>query len=344
MRMQQAVFSGPGKLAVEEVGLPHATGRDVLVRVEACGVCGSDRAIFRGEHPVSLPVVLGHEYAGVVVECGSDVAGLRQGDRVVVDPNVVCGRCSFCRRGAVNLCSNISPLGIDRPGGFAEFSVVPEVNAYRIPDAVSFEEAALVEPLACCIRGIQQAEIQLGDVVVVFGAGPIGLLLAQLAGQRGAAVVVCVETDSERRAMASAVGVDVVVDGSDPGSAREAVMQVSEGNGADVAIEATGQTAVAAAALDFVRPGGTVVWFGACPQDDRVEVRPFWVNDREISIRGSNVNPFTHQAALSLIAHGRIRPAQLVSDRIGLDELSARLAPGASLGKGKVLVLPGKAL
>ncbi len=339
--MRQAVMSSPGKLRVEDdVPVPSPSARELLIRVEACGVCGSDRAIFAGGHPVTLPMVLGHEYAGTVVDRGSEVEAFAVGDRIVVDPNIMCGTCVFCRRGQVQLCRNIRPLGIARPGGFAEFSLVPAANAYRIPSALTFDEAALVEPLACCIRGIEQAAVRLGAVVAVLGGGPIGLLLAQLARLRGASVVVVVDPLAERRLLAERLGVDVSIDSADVGAVRDSIMSLTDGLGAEVVIEASGRTSVAKQSLELVQPGGTVVWFGACPETDRIEVAPFWVNDREISIRGSNINPFTHQTALTLIEHGRVRVAELVSEHIGLDDLAAALASGPPTSAGKVVVIP----
>jgi L-iditol 2-dehydrogenase len=341
--MQQALFTAPGQLELEEVTTPAPTGRQVLVQVMACGVCGSDRAIFAGHHPVTLPVVLGHEYAGIVVDRGSEVTTLEPGDRVVIDPNITCGYCAFCRRGMVQLCRNITPLGIALPGGFAEYSLVPEANAYRIPERMPFDDASLVEPLACCIRGIQQADVQLGDVVVVAGAGPIGLLLAQLARLRGASLVACIEPSPTRRALAERRAVDITVASTDPADVRDAVLDMTDGLGADVVIEASGRTSVAQLSLDLVQAGGTVVWFGACPEEDHVAVPPFRVNDREISIRGSNINPFTHQTAITLIERGRITVGDLVSDHIGLDGLMAAIDPAGPQFDGKVVVNPGAA-
>ncbi len=341
--MRQALFSGPGQLQIENAEVPEPTGSDVRIHVEASGICGSDRAIFVGNHPVSTPIVLGHEYAGVVVSRGPEVTTLQMGDRVAVDPNIVCGQCRFCRRGLVNLCSKITPLGIVLPGGFAEFSLVPEANAYRISDSLSFEDAALVEPLSCCVRGIHQADVQLGDVVVVSGAGPIGLLLVQLARLRGAGTVIVIEPDAQRRGLAAELGADIVIDGREPDDRRETVASATLGVGADVVIEASGRTTAAEGSLELIRSGGTIVWFGVCPEDDRVAIRPFSVNDREVSIRGANLNPFTFQTALTLVERGRVRVAELVSDEIGLDELRSAIDPAGPIFRGKVLVRPGKA-
>lgn len=339
--MRQALFTGPGQLTIEEAPVPVPSGREVLVRVEACGVCGSDRAIFAGHHPLKPPVVLGHEYAGVVEAIGPEVRELRPGDRVTVDPNIMCGTCSFCRRGMVQLCVNITPLGISRPGGFAEFSLVPEANAYRIPDAMTFDQAALVEPLACCVRGIDQADVRLAATVVVLGAGPIGLLLAQLARLRGAGQVVSVEPSPERRALARRLAADVTIDGTDADAVRTAVLDLTGGLGADVVVEASGRSSVAELTLDLVQAGGTIVWFGACPEHDRVAVPPFRVNDREITIRGSNINPFTHQTALTLIERGRVLVDDLVSDHLSFEALPRALDPTQPAPEGKPVLLPG---
>lgn len=338
--MRQAMFNGPGDLAIAEGPVPTPARHDVLICVEACGVCGSDRAIYAGTHPAATPLVLGHEFSGTVVDTGPDVADIEIGDRVTVDPNITCGRCPNCRRGLVQLCQGIASLGITLPGGFAEYSLAPEPNAYRIRNSTSFDEASLVEPLACCVRGISQAGVQLGDVVVVLGAGPIGLLLVQLARLRGAVTTICVDPVDRRRDLARSLGVDVVIE-ADETDVREAVAGATDGLGADAVLESSGQTAVAQFALELVRAGGTVVWFGACPQNDQVLVRPFHVNEREITIRGSNINPFTHQTALSLIEHGRVRISELISDCIGLGDLAAVLG-GGSPSKGKIVVHPGE--
>lgn len=336
--MRQAIFSGPGALAVETGPVPSPTGQEVLVRVEACGICGTDRQILAGTHPASPPVVLGHEYAGTVVDAGPDVLDLKVGDRVAVDPNIVCRRCRFCRLGRVQLCERITPLGIELSGGFAEYSVVPEANAYRVPEAISSVAAALVEPLACCIRGSDRAGVRLGDVVVVLGAGPIGLLHMQLARLRGAATVISVDPIPDRRELADRLGSDMVVDG-DEGNIREVVSSATAGRGADVVIEASGNPDAALLSADLAGEGGNVLWFGSCPEDATVTVRPFHINDREITLLGSNLNPFTHQTALDLIEHGRILLDELVTDRVSLDDLD-RVLQSADRTLGKIIVEP----
>src|SRR5215831_2780457 len=322
--MEQAVFKKPGVLDVETQSAPTPGPHEVLIRVAACGVCGSDRAIFTGNHPAAAPNVLGHEFSGTVSECGSLVTDLEPGVRVTVDPNVVCGQCSYCRRGFVNHCQRLKALGVTLPGGYAEYCVVPESNAYKIRDSTSFAAAAMVEPLACCVRGIERADVQLGDVFVVLGAGPIGLLLVQLARLRGAAHVISIDPISSRRELAHALGADSVAD-ADSAVVREVVRSATEGLGADVVIESSGQTVSAQLAVELVRTGGAVIWFGVCPPDDHLQVSPYHVNDRELTIRGSNINPFTHQVALTLIERGRVRVDELITDHVALTGLRTAL-------------------
>ena len=185
--MRAAVFQGVGDIEVHEVDDPRCGDEDVVIAVASCGVCGTDRSIYRGEYAVATPMVLGHEYSGTVVEVGAAVSRFAVGDRVVVDPNVVDDACFFCQRGESHLCSGLSALGVGRWGGFAELSAVPERYLYPITDGISLADAALSEPLACCVRGIDQAGVRVGDVVVISGAGPIGCLLIQLARISGAA-------------------------------------------------------------------------------------------------------------------------------------------------------------
>ena len=331
-----AVFDGPGAIRLVESDRAGPATGEVVIEVAACGVCGTDRSIFRGEYAVASPVVLGHEYAGTVIEIGEGVDSLAAGDRVCVDPNVTCGSCAYCRRGLTHLCSALRPLGISRDGGFARFSHVPARYAYRLPDDVSFEEGALVEPVACCLRGIQQAELFVGDSAVILGAGPIGSILLQLAQATGAAKVAVIEPDPGRRAQALRLGADVACD---PADAVEAILDWSGGLGADVAIEASGRAVGAELALQLVRRGGRVVWFGVYPERELLEISPYLVNENELTVRGSFNNPFTHRAALAVVGAGKLKLHDLISDRIPLTDLAHALSAD-SRPSGKVIVDP----
>jgi 2-desacetyl-2-hydroxyethyl bacteriochlorophyllide A dehydrogenase len=331
-----AIFDGPGTIRLSDRDDRSPEAGEAVVEVAACGICGTDRSIFRGEYTVEPPVVLGHEYAGTVVEVGAKVDTLVVGQRICVDPNITCGICMYCRRGLTHLCSHLQPLGIARDGGFARYSHVPARYAYPLPTDVSFEEGALVEPVACCLRGIQQAEIVVGDSVVVLGAGPIGSILLQLALGAGASRVAVVEPHPSRRSHATSLGADITCD---PAEARETIFEWSSGLGADISIEASGRTAGAELALQLVRRGGRIVWFGVYPEVERLDISPYLVNENELTVCGSFNNPFTHQQALAVVAARRLMLTDLVSDRIGLGDLSRALRAEEGYA-GKVLVNP----
>lgn len=334
--MRAAVLTEPGAFELVELPEPGCAPDEVIVEVATCGICGTDRAIFRGEAPAGWPVVLGHEFSGVVVEVGAEVSGLAIGDRVAVDPNVVDGTCFFCRRGEVNLCSGLTPLGITRNGGFAEFCAVPATNAYRLPDSVSTEDGSLVEPLACCVRGIDQAQIGLGDLVAVLGAGPIGCLLIQLARIQGAGTILAVEPDAGRRDHALAAGADLTCGPDD----AVAVLAELRDPSADVVIEASGRTQTAEWALGLVRRGGTVVLFGVYPEQERLSLNPFRVNEDELRIVGSLNNPNTHQRAIDLLASRRVSLDGMITHRLDLEDLTTAMDRGRFPGAGKITVGP----
>ena len=298
-------------------------------------MCGTDRSIFRGEYAVTTPVILGHEYSGTVVEIGNEVVGFDVGDRVVIDPNVVDDTCFFCRRGLSHLCTGLSPLGVARPGGFAQFSAVPARYLYKIPDSLSLSQAALVEPLACCLRGIDQADVSAGDVVVILGAGPIGCFLIQLARLSGAAVVISVEPAPSRHEFASRAGADLVCT---PLEVTDALKDMRGSVRADVVIEASGRPEAAESCFDLVRRGGTVLLFGVYPQGRTIAISAFQINEDELRVVGSLNNPNTHSRAIDLIASGRLTVDDVVSDRLPLDELAKAMNLDNFANPGKIAI------
>jgi len=335
--MKAAVFYGLGDLRFEaDRSDPMPGPDDVLLRVAACGICGTDRHIMHGEFDTVPPVIIGHECAGEVLATGDDVTPLAPGDRVAIDPNMPCGLCRPCRRGQVHLCQHLRALGVDVDGGFAELMVAPERQCYLLPGNVSLEEGAMAEPVACCLRGIDQAGIAPGDRVAVIGGGAIGQILAQLARAAGASWLVLSDPVPERREMAQSLGVDAVVDPTRqdplvPGGALE--------GGADVVLEAVGSVATTRQAVAWAAEGGTVVWFGVTPPGQVVEVEPNLVFRKELTIRGARINPFTHARALAAMAAGQVSVAPLLSRRISLNELAHALEEPAG-AHIKTLVVP----
>ena len=335
--MRAAVLNAPRRLDVETVADPAPASDEVVVHVAACGVCGTDRAIYRDEYPVQHPLIMGHEYAGTVVSLGAHAQGFAVGDRVVIDPNVVDDDCYFCRHGVDHLCSGLSPLGVVRPGGFAEFSAVPERYAYPLPASLSFEVGSQIEPVACCVHGIDRAQIAAGDIVLVLGSGPIGCILIQLTRLQGAARIIAADPNPARRALAEGAGADIVCA---PDGVAAALAALRAGTGADVVIEASGSTSAAEAALESVRRGGRVLLFAVYPQAARLSVSPFRINEDELSIVGTLNNPHTHQRAIDLLESGRLDVGPLITDVLSLDELERAMDITNFPQAGKLIVQP----
>lgn len=314
--MKAAVIYGPGDVRVKDLPEPTPGPNEVLIKVRACGVCGTEHTLFTGGYYANFPVALGHEYAGEIVQLGPGVQDLKVGDKVTVDPNIVCHRCDYCRMKSEHLCENLVTLGITINGGAADYSVVPTTNVYRVPDTLSFEEAAFCEPLACVVRGMQVAPTQLGDTVLVLGAGGIGNLLMQCAAHSGATHVIVSEPAPFRRQLALKNGATCVVDPTSQDLAAE-VKKIRR-IGADVVYECTGNLAVQAACPQYVRRGGTIVLFGVSPKQGRIEVNPFDINENELKLVGSFNNPLTQAQALNLLASRRVRADNLVTHRVHL--------------------------
>jgi len=337
--MRAAVFPRPGSCAVIEREPPTPAEHEVLVRVDACGICGTDAHIYRGQFPARFPLIAGHEFAGVVEHVGARVPFLRTGDRVTIDPNIHCGSCRPCRRGLVHLCNNLSAIGVNRDGGFASQCLVPARQCHKVPAKLSPEIAAMTEPVACCVHGIDQASIQSGDVVVLVGAGTIGLILLQLAILEGAAVTVVSELNPEKRKRAKKLGATVVID-PEAEDLEKTAREVTEGSGPDVVIECVGGCQTAQQAFDLAGEGGRVLLFGVASEEARISVSPYEIYRKEISITGSFTNPFTHDRAIALLASGRIQVDDLISHRLSIEEVPKGIELAESGTATKVLILP----
>jgi 2-desacetyl-2-hydroxyethyl bacteriochlorophyllide A dehydrogenase len=320
--MRAAVFHGVGDLRVEEVPLPRLGDEDVLLRVETCGICGTDVHILKGTFPPgSVPITLGHEFAGRVVAAGSRVGGAIVGAVATADIAIACGTCYFCRHGQRLFCPDVRQIGVHLDGAFAEFVAVPASAVHRLPDGMTAQEGAYVEPLACVLHGHERAAVAPSRSVVVIGAGPMGLLHVQLARLRGAANVIAVELQAGRRRMATALGADVVLDpASDDPVAR--VLGATSGRGADLVIEAVGSIATYELAFRMVRRGGTILAFGAAPSAATMPFSPFDLYARELTLVGSYAATYgTYEDAIALIGSGRVEVDSTVSRVQPLEEI-----------------------
>jgi len=332
MAMKGFVFSGPGAGEIANLNEKKPKEGEVLVKVKYCGVCGTDMNIWRGIDRAASNIVLGHEFCGTVVETGSGVKAVKVGDRVSIDPNIPCNQCEYCRRGQINLCSGLKAIGVDIDGGFAEYCCVPEKQLYLLPPSMPWEYAALVEPVACAINGINRSDINIGDDVLIYGGGPMGLLMVQLAKLRGAGRVFLCEKTAWRRQVGTQVGADVAFE-SDP-----AEYFMSNGKYPDVVIECIGNPQTQREALQVAKPGGKVVLFGDGYLNSEFPIPSQLFYSRELTARGAALNPFTTDSAFRIISSGRLILDPLVSRKIPLDDLIDLLNSGYNPADVKVFV------
>jgi L-iditol 2-dehydrogenase len=335
------VYHGPEDLRLEERPEREPGRGEALLRVEACGICGTDLRIASGSHraysegTVRVP---GHEIAGRLAAVGEGV-DLPVGSAAFVAPNIGCGRCRECRAGRVNLCRTPRALGITDDGGFAEFvlldrELVAQGNVLVVDDECDMPALALVEPLACALRGSKACRIAEGDVVVIVGAGPVGLMHLQLAKLRDPATVIVSEPSAARRAEARRFGADVTVE---PAGLAEAV-----GDGADVVITAAPAAAAQAQALELAAPGARINFFGGLPRDSsRVELDTNLIHYRELLVTGTTANTTPDcREALELVVSGRVDTATLIGDREPLDAAADAFAAARAGEVLKVVIEP----
>jgi L-iditol 2-dehydrogenase len=339
--MQAAVFMGKHDLQIKDVPQRQPDPDEIMIRVAACGVCGTDHHIFSGDKgSADCPsgTVLGHEFSGTVAAVGSHVTRFRIGDRVSVDPNDYCGTCDFCRNGKAHFCENMIGIGTTAHGGFAEYCTFNASKAYHLPDSLPFEQGAMAEPVGCCLHGIDLCHIKTGDTVLILGGGTIGLLMLQLALAAGAAQAIVIEPVKEKRKVARSLGASLCIDPSS-GDTASALLQ-SGIRHIDVCIECVGLGSTVLEAIRLVGRGGTVMMFGLTPPDCEIAIHPFDIFQREIHLTASFINPYTLHRALDLIHHGRVRIEPLLGPRLPLTDLPLVLADPKYRKLGKILIVP----
>jgi 2-desacetyl-2-hydroxyethyl bacteriochlorophyllide A dehydrogenase len=316
--MKAGIFTQPGALHVADVPEPQPGPDDVVIAVRNAGICGTDIHILKGEYEATYPLIPGHEFSGVVAGVGANVRNFAVGDRVTADPNVPCGRCSFCQKNQPNQCRHLRAIGVTGPGGFAQYIAVPEGNVFAI-GAIPFAHAALIEPLACVVWGLQQVQIAPADSLLVFGAGPMGCLLLQAARSAGAGRIVAVDTVSSRLNTAAAMGATetLLADGH-----LAANLRALEPDGFDVVTDATGVPAVISGMFAYARPRGKIWIFGVAPNGAQAEFIPYDVFRKDLKIIGSFAVNRTFPQAIALIASGRITPEPLISHTLDLNEFA----------------------
>ncbi len=337
--MKAAVFYGKEQLRIENIPIPTPKKDQVLIRIAACGICGTDMHIFDGDEgaaPSPSGTVLGHEFAGTVAAIGEDVKGISIGEKVCVDPNKLCGVCDFCREGIGHFCENMIGIGTTVNGGFAEFCCVPSSQVYRCGEDLDLTAAAMCEPVACCLHGIDLCDILPGDTVLVIGGGMIGLLMLQLAAIKGAAKLILVEPIAEKRALAKQLGADLTINPLTQ-DVTTALAGENIGRIATV-IECVGKTNTIEQAISLAGKRSTVMMFGLTAPAAEITVRPFEIFKKEIVLKASFINPYTQKRALELIKNGRIDVSSMIYQTISLEELPTLLADKKKRSLGKYIV------
>ena len=346
--MKAALYSGPQDLKVVDVPTPIQGAKEILIRVHSCATCGTDAKIYNHGHPrLNPPQIIGHEIAGEIVSVGSSVKGYSIGDRVQVIAAIPCGTCWLCLAGRMTICENQLSMGYQFPGGFAEFMVIPDevirVNGVnRIPANVSYDEAAVTEPLACVLNAQQILNVQKGDTVLVMGAGPIGCLHVRVARALGAAKVFLADINGGRLEMsAKVVQPDAFFDMSQVSLADE-ILKVTDGHGPSIIITAAPAAKAQEQAISMVARGGKVSFFGGLPKDAPfINCDANIVHYKEVTLYGANgSSPQQNLDALNMIASGEVKVSDLITHKVQLDDVQSAIDAVLSGVAIKVVINP----
>jgi len=349
--MRAAIYKAPGKIVLEEVPDVRPGRGEVVVKVEACSICGTDRKIFRYGHPKireGEERILGHELAGEIVEVGPEVKGYRVGMRVAVVPNVGCGVCPVCREGLDQLCPDYNAFGITWPGGFAEYLRIPadavtRGNLVEIPHNVSYTEAAVVEPLACCLNAYEAMNICPGDSVLIFGAGPMGNLHLLLNKHLGCGLTILVDVNPERLKFSQKLGADYVI--LNDRNLKQKVMDITSGAGVDAVIVASPVPQLVEQALEVVARNGKIAVFAGLPAGkELVCINLNLVHYQQVSMVGTTGSTRAQfRRAMRLVSESGLPVKKIITARIGLEDLPSVLGDDALLDRNmKVVVEPSR--
>ena len=318
--MKAAVLEEVGKLTLKDAPVPQLKDNEVLIKVEVCSICGTDIKLYKGDYTANVPVILGHEFSGEITELGKGVRDLKVGDRVVVDPNEPCGKCHWCKSGKSTFCKNLAAYGVLSNGAFAEYIVVGEKGTYKIPDALSYEVASFTEPVSCAIHCIDRAMIKPGETVAIIGGGAMGQILLQLTKNAGASQLIMVTRSQWKLDMAKDFGATHLIRAQEE-SVTERVMDITNGLGSDLVIEAVGFPKTVEQAISLAKRSGRIVIFGFSPETEKATFIPFELLSKELSILGSWVNPYTFFRAIDILASHQINLNPIISKKLSLDEI-----------------------
>ena len=340
--MKGTYFLGNKLFETKEIPDPIPSKGEVRIKVKACGVCGTDVHIYegsKGSAQVTPPIILGHEFSGIVDAVGEGVDNVAIGDHVTVDPNMYCGKCHYCHIGKKHLCENLRAYGVNENGGFAEMCIVKQEQCYKLNNDIPFQFGAMTEPLACAIHGINLADIRVGDSVCIIGGGAIGLLMVQLARHAGASTVFLSEPVEFRRKIALEVGADETLDPIHENILEKIKNHIGT-NGVDHVIECVGNSIALRQGLEICDKGGVLVIFAVHPTDETDLISPFAIYQKELTIKGSFINPDTHERAVSMINNHQIMLEPLITHSFPVDQLENAILMQKSDKSIKVIIEP----
>jgi D-arabinitol dehydrogenase (NADP+) len=338
--MKAIVYEAPRQFKYKDVPEPEIESDDVLVRIDACGLCGTDLHIHEGEFAPSFPLIPGHEFTGEIVALGAEVKDLQEKQRVVGNSNESCGKCFYCMRGDFLLCLNLRAYGVTQDGGFAQYLRIKADRIFPISN-LSYREAVMVEPTSCAIHGMEVLAMKPGSDVLLFGAGPTGQVLAQLLKLNGAGRLVVAAPAGPKLDLIERLAADevVVIDRKNPDQHRARLRELSP-TGFDYIIEATGSASVCEDALQFARRGATLLVYGVYPDKDTVRFNPFDVFRREITIKGSFAQIDAFPRALAYLESGKIKVNEIVTDEFALEDFGKVLEHAWARKGIKIAVIP----
>jgi len=324
--MKAILYDAPRSYSLTDVPTPDVGPGEVRIKIDQIGVCGTDLHIHNGDFGAVFPLIPGHELVGVVDELGEGVDRFTVGEQVTVNPNVFCGHCEYCLSGRLILCANSKGLGSNYPGFFAEYVTVSALLVFSV-EGLHKDTAVFTEPTACAMHGLETLAMRPGSTVLVFGAGPTGLLLAQLIAHGGASSVTVAAPTQFKLDRAAALGIDttVLIERGDSETTKQRLLDASGGEGYDVVVEATGSTAVGEICVPLTRRGGTVLVYGVTRADEQVRFHPFDVFRREITIKGSFAEMTSFGAAIAALRGGRARTEGIITHRFSLEEYGEAL-------------------
>ncbi|WP_300758749.1 zinc-dependent alcohol dehydrogenase family protein [uncultured Brachyspira sp.] len=336
--MRAAVFYEKHKIIVEDLDIREPNDDEVLVKVKYCGVCGTDVHIYegaKGSTDVNPPRILGHEFSGQVEKIGKNVTKVKIGDKVAIDPNDYCNNCYYCNNAKKHLCSSMTAVGVSLNGGFAEYALVKENLVFKVADSVSYESAAMTEPISCCLHGIDLMNINQGDTVMIVGTGNIGLIMIQLVKYKGAVNIIAVEPVEKRRERAKKYGANIVIDPVN--DSTENILKENNIFNIDKVIDCAGKIQTAEYSIKYAGKGAEVMLFGLTSPDDELKIKPFELFQREITIKTSFVNPYAFERVIHLLEANIINVSDIITDIIELENINDVFTKKLYLKDGKVL-------